>query len=147
LPYNPKSSTLHAGSAVILRRDGDLQERRVAAVRPHKRLLLLTLDDCSTMSAAEELVGCEVCVYENDLPTLSGDEIYHYQLIGMKVVTVDGDTLGEVFEVMALPSNDICVVRGGGKEHLIPLSANVVREVDRQQRRIVIAPLAGLLDI
>jgi len=146
LPFNPQSTTLHPGSRIVLRRASDIQERRVTALRRHKRFLLLTLDGCDSMDAARALVGYEVCVHEHDLPAVGPDEVYHYQLVGMTVVTTGGDEVGRIAEVMPAPANDVCVVRAGGREHLIPMIAEVVKEVDQQRRRLVIDPLPGLLD-
>jgi 16S rRNA processing protein RimM len=51
-----------------------------------------------------------------------------------------------VTDVIPVGSNDVCVVQGAGREHLIPLIADVVRHVDRADKRLVIDPLPGLLD-
>jgi 16S rRNA processing protein RimM len=146
LPFNPDSTTLGTGSTVVLRRGAEHQRRRVTAIRRHKRFLLLTLEGCTSMSAAEALVGYEVCVPETALPPSGPDEIYHYQLVGMAVVTTSGAEVGVVAEVLATAGNDVCVVRNGNTEHLIPLVANVVKEVSRDRRCLVIDPLPGLLD-
>lgn len=98
------------------------------------------------MTAAEALIGYEVCVCEEALPPAAHGEIYHYQLIGMTVVTTGGEPIGIIEEMMTTASTDICVVRAGGREHLIPMIADVVKAVDREGRRIVIDPLPGLLD-
>ena len=147
LLINPASDILQPGMQVVLRRDTHSEERTIVATRPHKRFLLITLEGCDSLNAAEELVGCELCVPENKLPSLNADEIYHYQLIGMRVLTTAGEDLGRVDEVMDLPANDVCIVRGGGREYLIPLIADVVKEIDSQQGHIIIEPLPGLLDI
>ncbi len=146
LPFNPDSTALSPGSSVVLRRGAERQRRHISAVRPHKHFLLLTLEGCASMTAAETLVGYEVCVAEGDLPPAGPGEIYHYQLLGMAVVTTSGADIGVVAEVLATPGNDVCVVRGAGAEHLIPLTANVVKEVDRERLRLIIDPLPGLLD-
>ena len=51
-----------------------------------------------------------------------------------------------VAETFATGLNDVWVVRGTGREYLIPVIADVVREIDRDARRIVIEPMPGLLD-
>lgn len=145
-PFNPDSATLYAGSTVVLRRGDHHEQRRITAIRRHKHYLLAILEGCDSMTAAEALKGYEVCVREADLPKTGPDEIYHYQLLGMTVVTTTGDTIGTVADVMTTGSNDVCVVRGNGREHLIPLIADVVKHIDREQRRVVIDPLPGLLD-
>jgi 16S rRNA processing protein RimM len=146
LPYNPDSTTLRPGLRVVLRRDDEQMSRQLTAVRRHKRFLLLTLDGCDSLAAAEALVGCELCVAVDDLPPLRADEVYHYELIGMAVVTTTGESLGSVAQVLTTGANDVCIVRDGAAEHLIPLVASVVREIDRAARRVVVEPLPGLLD-
>ncbi len=146
LPFNPHSTTLSAGTGIVLRRGAEQRGWHISAIRPHKHFLLLTLEGCDSMTAAETLVGYEVCVAEADLPPAGPGEVYHYQLLGMAVVTTAGADIGVVAEVLATPGNDVCVVRGAGAEHLIPLTANVVKEVDRERLRLVIDPLPGLLD-
>ena len=143
--FNPDSTTLRVGATVVLQRAPERQARRVAALRPHRQFTLLTLDGCASITAAEQLVGYEVCVAERDLPPAGAGEVYHYQLLGMTVVTTAGVEVGRVAEVLALPSNDVCVVRGE-REYLIPFIADVVKEVDRDRRRLLIDPLPGLLD-
>jgi 16S rRNA processing protein RimM len=144
--FNPASMALAAGSRVVLRRGAEQYERSVRGVRRHGQSLLLTLEGCESMSAAAALVGCELCVRQEDLPPAGSGEIYHYELVGMTVVTTAGVEIGTVSEVMSLPSNAVCVVRTGTGEHLVPLIADVVKQLDRGQRRIVIEPLPGLLE-
>ena len=146
LPFNPASTTLHPGSTVVLRRGDREETRRILALRPHQRFLLLTLDGCTSMTAAEALVGADVCVPTSALPPPGPGEIYHHRLIGLAVVTVDGTPVGTVADIMAAPSCDVCVVRAGNREHLIPMVADIVKAIDADGGRIVIDPLPGLLD-
>ena len=43
-------------------------------------------------------------------------------------------------------SNDVLVVRDGTREHLIPVIADVIRTIDFDAGRVVITPIAGLLE-
>jgi len=61
-------------------------------------------------------------------------------------VTSGGDRLGTVDHLIPTGSNEVLVVRDGAREHLIPVIADVVREVDLADRKIVIEPIEGLLD-
>ena len=144
--FNPDSTLIQPGAEIVLRRDGGDSPRRIATVRPHKRVLLVTLTDCDSIEAAEALVGAEVCISKEDLPEIGPDEVYHYELVGMTVVTTNGEVLGAVAEVLSAGSSDICVVRQGTREYLIPMIADVIKEIDRPGRRLVIEPLPGLLD-
>jgi 16S rRNA processing protein RimM len=144
--FNPDSTTLAPGATVVLRRAAEQQKRRIVAMRPHKRLLLMTFEDCDSLTAAESLVGFDVCVREDELPPAGPQEIYHYHLVGMTVITTTGAEIGVITDVIPLGSSDVCVVRGAAGEHLIPLIGDVVRSVDREAKQLVIDPLPGLLD-
>jgi len=144
--YNPSSQTLTVGMRVTLRRGDACLEYVISALRPHRQLILLTLEGCDSMTAAEALVGHEICIHAADLPPPAAGEIYHFQLIGLAVETTTGEHLGTVEEVMATGSADVCVVRSQGREFLIPMIDDVVKAVDRESGRIVIDPLPGLLD-
>jgi len=144
--FNPDSTAVQPETEVVLRHKGGDAPRRVRSVRPHNRVLLVILEGCDSIDQAETLVGAEVLVPKSDLPAPGPDEAYHFELEGMTVVTTGGDELGTVKEVMALGSNDICIVRNGEREYLIPMIADVVKKVDRDARRLVIEPVPGLLD-
>ncbi len=144
--FNPGSTSLAAGSRVVLRRGEERHVRSVRSVRRHGQSLLVDFAGCESMTAAAALIGFEVCVPAEDLPPAGAHEIYHHELLGMTVVTTAGVDLGTVTEVLAVSSNDICVVRDGTREYLIPLIADVVKQLDREQRRLVIEPLPGLLE-
>jgi 16S rRNA processing protein RimM len=144
--FNPDSTAIQPGAEVVLRRHDRETRRQVRSVRPHKRLLLVIFVDCASIEDAEGLVGSDVCVAKDDLPPVGAGEIYHFELVGMAVVTTTGEDLGTVAEVLAVSSNDICVVRNGPREYLIPMIADVIKQVDRERRRLVIEPLPGLLD-
>lgn len=144
--FNPDSTVIQPGADIILRHNGRETPHHVRSVRPHKRVLLVIFESCDSIDDAEALVGAEVCIAKTDLPPTGEDEIYHFELIGMAVVTTGGVDLGTVAEVLAVSSNDVCVVRDGSREYLIPMIADVIKQVDRKARRLVVEPLPGLLD-
>lgn len=146
LPFNPETEAIRPGTALSLRHGGRQREVVVRTVRPHKNLLLVTLEGVETMNAAEELIGCEAEIDAAALPEPGEGEAYHFQLIGLEVITAGGEKVGVVDEVFTTPANDVCVVRREKGEVLIPYVRDIVRTVDLEGRRMVIEPLPGLLD-
>lgn len=145
--YQPPAPTLAAGRTILLERNGSWREARIlSAARHGQGIVRVALDGVTGRTAAEALVGTRVLVRRADLPPPAPDEFYHHELLGFAVVTVDGRALGTVAETMVTGLNDVWVVRNGRHEHLIPVIADVVRDIDREQRRITIDPLPGLLD-
>jgi 16S rRNA processing protein RimM len=147
LPHNPQSTAVLAlPSLLVVRDDGTTERRRVLASRPHKRFVLVSLEGVDSADDAEALIGCSVAVARADLPPLDPASVYHVDLIGCAVRTTSGEALGTVQELIVTGSNDVCVVRGGGREVLIPLVADVIASLDTSARTIVVHPLPGLLD-
>jgi 16S rRNA processing protein RimM len=146
LPHNPQSDVATAAREIVLiGRDGQRQTRRVRSARRHKRFVLLTLDGVDDADTAETLIGSTVAVPRTLLPPAGPDAAYHADLLGCAVETTAGAPVGRVDEVMSMPSADVLVVRGGGGEHLIPMVADIIVELDVAASRIVINALPGLL--
>ena len=79
---------------------------------------------------AQRLAGLWLCVPQSQVPSAQEGEYFHYQLIGLKVRTVEGEDLGELAEILETGSNDVYVVTGPDGDILIPALAKVVREID-----------------
>jgi 16S rRNA processing protein RimM len=131
---------------VLLERDGAWLAATIARAAPHGRGMLVALDGIRDRDAATALTGMRVLVRAADLPALAPDEFYHHELHGFAMTTTDGRALGTIAETFSTGTNDVWVVRDGAHEHLIPIIADVVREIDRARRRVVIEPMPGLLD-
>ncbi|MBI5379769.1 MAG: 16S rRNA processing protein RimM, partial [Nitrospirae bacterium] len=100
---------------------------------------------CETSEAARSLVGGVIQIPDSEIPPLPEGQFYHFELLGLKVYTVEGAYLGEVTEIFPTGSNDVYVVRDGPRETLIPAIRNVIRVIDLRGKRMVIHPLPGLL--
>jgi len=145
-PHQPGAPSLTPGLAVLLERDGTWLGATIAAVARHGRGMLIAFNGVGDRTAAQRLTGMHVLVREADLPEPDEDEFYHHELHGFAMVTTDGRALGTIAETFSTGLNDVWVVRDGAHEHLIPIIADVVREIDRAGRRVVIEPMPGLLD-
>jgi len=146
LPYNPDSTLAADLPALLVRTPQGLRELTVSGARPHKRFLLIRFEGVGNVEQATPLVGSEVCVRPDQLPPLGPDEAYHVDIIGCAVETEGGAPLGEVVDMLITGSNDVCVVRQGERELLIPLIDDVIVRMDTGAGKIVIRPLPGLLD-
>ncbi|MBI4339688.1 MAG: 16S rRNA processing protein RimM [Chloroflexi bacterium] len=102
------------------------------------RGLILKLEGVDTRNAAEALRGAELCVPAEDVPPSPQDTYYHFQLLGMEVVDVQGAPLGVITEILTTPANDVYIVTMNGRETLVPAIADVVREVDVAARHMVV---------
>jgi 16S rRNA processing protein RimM len=123
---------------------------RIASSRPHQGRLLVRFEGVGDRSAAEPLRGR---IIEAPPADLSGSDTYFvHELIGMAVVTPDGDHLGDVSDHVELPSSagyDLLeVTREDGTTWLLPAVDEYV-EVgelpDGTELLVVVDPPEGLV--
>jgi 16S rRNA processing protein RimM len=127
---------------------GDAPSVVVETVRPFKRGLLVGLEAVATREAAERFAQRYLFVPAAAVPPLAEGEVFYHELLGMRVETVAGDTVGAVREVYETePHHLLEVVDDSGRARLVPFAARIVREVDRAGRRLVIDPPEGLLEL
>ncbi len=100
--------------------------------------MVVKFEGVDTRDAAESLRGLLLCVPEAEVPTAAEGTYYHYQLLGARVISVDGEDLGEVTEILETGANDVYVVSGPRGEILVPAIAGVVVSVDVRGGRVVV---------
>jgi 16S rRNA processing protein RimM len=95
---------------------------------------------------AESLVKAVLWVEQDatELPA-EPDAWYVHQLAGLEVWR-DGERVGRVVRVDAMPAQDMLIVEIAGAEVMIPFVKAIVPEVDLRAGRIVITPPPGLLE-
>jgi 16S rRNA processing protein RimM len=80
--------------------------------------------------SAAELLGAEVAVRRDQLPSPAPGSYYWADLEGLEVLTVEGVSLGRIERLFATASNDVMVVKAD-REHLVPfIREQVVKRVD-----------------
>ena len=118
---------------------------RVRSLRAHKGCALVGLEGVETPEQANRISGSLVKTEYKNLPNKEEDEYYWFELIGMRVSTVDGRDLGEITQITATGANDVIHVQGTYGEVLLPMIEDVVLEVDIEKKKMVVDPLEGLI--
>ena len=106
--------------------------------------VILQLEGIDSPEAALSLVGESLTVPETSAPELPDGEYYHFQLLGLRVVTEEDEHLGQIGEILETGSNDVYIVSGGPKELLIPALRQVVRDVRLDEGVIVVRLPEGI---
>jgi 16S rRNA processing protein RimM len=115
---------------------------RVNAAGRQLRLKLSGIDD---RDAAGTLRGAFLTVPESALGPAGEDRYYRYQLIGLRVVSTQGDEIGEITDVFSTGSNDVFVTKTPRGEALIPAVDDVVQNIDLEAGTVTIEVIPGLL--
>jgi len=121
------------------------QRRVIAGARWQKGMVYLRLSGIDDRESAEALRGRLLAVEESELQPLPEGHYYRFQLIGLAVISTDGEELGRVTDVLSTGANDVYVVRGDRGELLLPATDEVVREIDLEGGRMLVEALPGLL--
>jgi len=111
----------------------------------HKDSLIVKLATIDSREAAEKLRGRLLEIPQAEVCPLPEGEYYRFELIGLEVQTTEGESLGEIAEILVTGSNDVFVVRKDANEVLIPAIDDVIKFVDIEKRRITIELINGLL--
>jgi len=129
-------SRFHKGAR--LRLDGEWIE--VESFQLHKGRPLIKLAGISDKTAADKLQWKSLeCV--DDAPDLDEDEFLVEDLIGMKVVTVEGRDLGKVKDVLSMPAHDVLQLG----DLMIPFVDEFVEEIDADKEIITVRLIPGML--
>lgn len=126
---------------------GEVDPRPLAVegVRFHKDLVLLKLGGYDSREEAAALKGELLQVPMTEAIPLAEDEYFLYQLIGLAVVTDEGESLGELVEVLETGANNVFVVRGERGDILLPDTSEVIVDIDFENGRLTVHLLPGLL--
>ena len=119
-----------------LKLKGQWQAVELLSGRQHGKGLVVQLKMCHDRDAAAALTGTDIGIYRSQLPPVDADEYYWSDLMGMQVITKDGQVLGVVDHLFETGANDVIVVKGE-HEHLVPyIKEQVVKSVDLETRII-----------
>lgn len=108
----------------------------------------LKLDGIDTVEKAQEIIGKEIYLPLDKLPKLSGNKFYFHEVIDFEVIDKIKGKIGHIFNVLELPHQAVFEIRhSNGKEILIPITDEVIINVDRTTKKIEIDSPEGLIDI
>lgn len=123
----------------LIKQHGEWQPFQVQESRVTDKKLLCHLAGIDSRELARELIGADIAILRSQLPAANAGEIYWADLQGLAVINHDGKRLGIVDHLIETGANDVLVITGNGKEHLIPYI--------RGQTVIDIDPANGLLRV
>lgn len=81
----------------------------------HKQFVLLTVKEITDINVAELYKNGRILIPDAMAIPLGEDEYYNRDLYGLKVVTEEGEELGELTEIFPTGSNDVYVVKKTAK--------------------------------
>ncbi|MEU4421007.1 ribosome maturation factor RimM [Actinoplanes sp. NPDC024001] len=119
------------------------------SIRWHQGRGIAQFEGIHDRNVAEAMRGVYLQVDSADLaPPEDPEEFHDHQLIGLRVESVDGSSLGTVQRIEHAPASDLIVLaKSGGGTALIPFVTAMVPTVDLAGGRVVVDLPEGLLDL
>lgn len=104
---------------------------------PKANLFIASIEDVKDRNKAETLRGLSLYIDREELPELESGAMYHSDMAGMDVVSVEGKGMGKVIRVQNFGAGDLLEVQGKKEAYYIPLAAPYLVEIDAENRRII----------
>ncbi len=131
--------------ALLFTNEDEPREFEIAAVRGHQGDFIVSFVGISDRNAADGLKGVQFPIGRSERRELEPGEWWPEDLVGCSVVTVEGETVGTVTDVITGAAQDRLVVETPeGANGEVPLVDELVPTVDIEGRLIVVDLPEGL---
>lgn len=117
-------------------------------VRFFKNMVIIKFKEFNDINEVEKYKGMDLLVTRENAVKLKKDEYFIADLIGLKVVTDEGEELGILEDVMLTGANDVYIVKGkDDKEILLPVIKECVLDISLEKQEILVHIMEGLLEL
>ena len=118
----------------------------IEGVKFFKQYAILKFKGYDSINDIERYKSAKLYIKREQAVKLKKDEYFIADLIGMEVVTENGEYFGKMKDVLTTGANDVYIVtREDGTEVLLPAIKQCVKSVDMEQGRITVHIMDGLI--
>ena len=131
---------------VYIEKNKSKKEYKIEEVKYHKNMVLIKFEGIDKIEQAEELRNSYLTVSRDSVEELEEGRYYIVDLLGLDVYTDEQVLLGTLDDIFNTGSNDIYVVKNKeGKQILLPAIEDVIKQVDLENKKIIVHLLPGLV--
>ncbi len=132
--------------SVILKTEKEEREIALQSVRFFKNMVIVKFQGIESPEDAQKYRGATLWIAREQAVPLRENEYYRADLIGLSVVTEDGEELGILTDVLETGANDVYEVTLSDKRTaLFPAIRECIKEVDVEKGYIKVHVMEGLL--
>ena len=145
-PFTDDISKFEELKYIYIQLKSELKKVKIEQVRYNKNQVLLKLEGIDSIEEAEKYRNFYMKIERKSQEELGEDTYYIVDLIGINVYSENDEYLGTIEDVFPTGSNDVYVVKDNlGKQILVPAIAEVVKEVELKNKKMVIKIIPGLI--
>lgn len=146
VPYTDDITRFEKLNNIYIQTKKSLETVAIEEVKYSKNLVLLKIKGIDDINSAEIYKNCYIKIDRSDAVELPEDSYFIIDLIGVEVVTDEGDELGNIIDVFSTGANDVYVVKNElGKQVLLPAIGDVIKNVDIKNKKMIVHLLKGLV--
>jgi len=132
---------------VYLKRGKELKELEIEYIRFHKQFVIIKFFAVNSIDEAEKLKNYQILIDKSEKYLLPEDNFYVSDLIDCEVYLESGRYLGTLIDVVDTSGTDIFLVQGQNKKYMLPASREMILEIDLENKKIIVDPIPGILDL
>ena len=119
----------------------------IESVKFFKQFVILKFKEYNNINDVEIYRNKDLLVTRENAVPLAEGEYFITDMIGLKVVSDEGEELGTLSDVLQTGANDVYVVKmANGKDALFPAIDECVLNVDLNEGTVTVHIMEGLLD-
>lgn len=146
-PTTDDSARFKQLKKVILDTGREQIDLEIEGVKFFKNMVILKFKGYDSIDEIEKYKGKDLLITRDLAVKLGPDENFIIDLIGLLVVTDDGEELGTLTDVIKTGANDVYEVKmTDGREVLLPAIKECVLSVDLEKKTVTVHMMDGLLD-
>ena len=147
VPFTDDITRFDELKEIYVEKKNEIKLFQIEQVNYKKNMVILKLKGIETVEEAEKLRNCYLKIDRKDAKKLPKDTYFIVDLLGLDVYTDEGKLLGKVDDIYNAGSSDIYVVKDElGKQILLPAIKDVLKEVDLENKKIIVHLIKGLVD-
>ncbi len=126
---------------------GEEIELDVQSARFFKKFVIVKFKQFDNINDVEKFRGCELTIDRKDALKLQPGEYYCADLIGLPIYDEEDNLLGTVVDILQTGANDVYEMKREGEDGsvYIPAIKDCIKEIDMDNKKIIIHVMEGLL--
>ena len=133
---------------VILDTGREQMTLTIEQVKFFKNMVILKFKEFDDINEIEKYKGKDLLIPRDQAVELAPGENFIVDLIGLRVVTDEGEEFGTLKDVLLTGANDVYVIAGkDGREYLFPVIRQCVLDVNLMEQTVTVHIMDGLLDL
>ncbi len=133
---------------VILDTGREQMTLNIQSVRFFKNMVILKFKEFNDIDEIGKYKGRDLLIHRDQAVKLEPNENFIVDLIGLSVVTDEGEDFGIMKDVLQTGANDVYVIEHkSGKEYLFPAIKDCILKVDLEKKEMTVHVMDGLLDL